>query len=127
MKSAIIISLMLLLSSTFAEKCDCNDNKSHIKECQITFYTDDPAENDGYTTTADGSELDATKNIIAVSHDMYKTLEHKKIRIDGEIYTVRDICSSCTDDHMHVDMLVSSKKEAFERGVYFTECEIIDD
>jgi 3D (Asp-Asp-Asp) domain-containing protein len=118
---------MLLLSSTFAEKCDCNDNKSHIKECQITFYTDDPAENDGYTTTADGSELDATKNIIAVSHDMYKTLEHKKIRIDGEIYTVRDICSSCTDDHMHVDMLVSSKKEAFERGVYFTECEIIDD
>jgi 3D (Asp-Asp-Asp) domain-containing protein len=124
MKSAIITLFMLLLSGAFA-KCDC-DKKGQIEDCQVTFYTDDPEENDGYTTTADGSELDASQNIIAVTSTMYKTLEHKKIRIDGEIYTVRDICSSCTDEHLHVDMLVSSKKEAFERGVYFTECEIID-
>ena len=126
MKSSIIL-FMLLLSGAFAKKCECNDNESQTKECQVTFYTDDPAENDGYTTTADGSELDASQNIIAVTHKMYKTLEHKKIRIDGETYTVRDICSSCTDEHLHVDMLVSSKKEAFDRGVYFTECEIIDE
>jgi 3D (Asp-Asp-Asp) domain-containing protein len=125
MKSSIVL-IMLLLSGAFAKKCDCNDDKSQTKECQVTFYTDDPSENDGYTTTADGSELDASQNIIAVTHKMYRTLEHKKIRIDGEIYTVRDICSSCTDEHLHVDMLVSSKKEAFDRGVYFTECEIID-
>jgi 3D (Asp-Asp-Asp) domain-containing protein len=93
----------------------------------VTFYTDDPEENDGYTTTADGSELDASQNIIAVTSTMYKTLEHKKIRVDGEIYTVRDICSSCTDEHLHVDILVSSKKEAFDRGDYFTVCEIIGD
>lgn len=123
MRSAITISFMLLLTGVFADK----SNQENVEDCQITFYTDDPVENDGYTTTADGSELDASKNIIAVSHDMYETLKHKKFRIDGEIYTVRDICSSCTDDHMHVDMLVSSKKEAFARGVYFTECEILDD
>lgn len=123
MRSAITISFMLLLASVFAGK----GNKANVEDCQVTFYTDDPAENDGYTTTADGSELDASENIIAVSNEMYETLEHKKIRIDGEIYTVRDICSSCSNDHLHVDMLVFSKKEAFERGVYFTECEILDD
>ena len=123
MKSAIAFSFMLLLSGVFADKA----STAHVEECQLTFYTDDPAENDGYTTTADGSELDVSENIIAVSNDMYETLKHKKIRIDGEIYTVRDICSSCSDDHLHVDMLVASKKEAIARGVYFTECEILDE
>jgi 3D (Asp-Asp-Asp) domain-containing protein len=98
-----------------------------IEECRVTYYTQDPAENDGYTTTADGTKLDHTKNIIAVTPDMYDSLKHTKIRIDGANYTVRDICSSCTDEYLSVDMLVASKSIANTRGVHFTECEFLYD
>jgi hypothetical protein len=117
MKFVLAVAFLLLVSGVYAS----------IEECQVTFYTNDPAENDGYITTADGSALDHTENIIAVTEVNYEKLKHKKIRIDGEIYTVRDTCSSCTDEVLSIDMLVASKDIANERGEHFTECEILDD
>ena len=117
MKFFLTVAFLLLVSGTYA----------NTEECQVTFYTSDPAENDGYTTAADGSDLNHSENIIAVTEDMYDSLKHKRIRIDGDTYTVRDICSSCTDEYLSIDMLVASKSIANKRGVHFTECEILHD
>jgi hypothetical protein len=117
MKFVVAIAFVLFVSGTYAS----------VEECRLTYYTSDPSENDGYTVTADGTDLDHSKNIVAVSQDRYKSMKHKTIRIEGEDFTVRDICSSCTEDYLAIDVLVASEEIANERGAYFTECEVVDD
>ena len=93
--------------------------------CMVTYYSDSASENDGYTTTADGSSLDANDKIVAVASSHYKQLKHKKIRFNGVVYTVRDQCSGCSNDYFHIDILVHSSSEAFKRGVDHGVCEFV--
>ncbi|AGE49467.1 hypothetical protein ATCVCan0610SP_370L [Acanthocystis turfacea Chlorella virus Can0610SP] len=92
--------------------------------CKLTFYTDDPGENDGYSTTADGSKLSAGSKIIAVNKGRWNELKGKKINIAGHgTYTVKDQCSSCSANH--IDILVGSKAEASKKGVQNSTCTVL--
>jgi 3D (Asp-Asp-Asp) domain-containing protein len=92
--------------------------------CKLTFYTDDPGENDGYSTTADGSKLNAGSKIIAVNKGRWNELKGKKINIAGHgTYTVKDQCSSCSANH--IDILVGSKAEASKKGVQNSTCTVL--
>jgi len=92
--------------------------------CKLTFYTDDPGENDGYSTTADGSKLSAGSRIIAVNKGRWNELKGKKINIGGlGTYTVKDQCSSCSANH--IDVLVGSKAEAMKKGVQNSTCTVL--
>ncbi|AGE56614.1 hypothetical protein ATCVNEJV2_397L [Acanthocystis turfacea Chlorella virus NE-JV-2] len=92
--------------------------------CKLTFYTDDPGENDGYSTTADGSKLSAGSKIIAVNKGRWNELKGKKINIGGfGTYTVKDTCSSCSANH--IDVLVGSKAEAMRNGVKNSTCTVL--
>jgi 3D (Asp-Asp-Asp) domain-containing protein len=92
--------------------------------CKLTFYTDDPAENHGYSTTADGSPLKASSRIIAVNKGRWNELKGKKIDIKGHgTYTVRDTCAGCASNH--IDVLVGSKAEAMKNGVKNTTCTVL--
>ncbi|AGE59396.1 hypothetical protein ATCVOR07043_366L [Acanthocystis turfacea Chlorella virus OR0704.3] len=92
--------------------------------CKLTFYTDDPGENDGYSTTADGSKLSAGSRIIAVNKGRWNELKGKQINIAGHgTYTVKDQCSSCSANH--IDILVGSKAEASKKGVQNSTCTVL--
>ena len=91
--------------------------------CKLTFYTSDPKENDGSTTTADGSALNAGSKIAAVSMSRWNELKGKKINIAGHgTYTVKDQCSSCASNQ--IDILVGSKSEANKKGVQNSTCTV---
>lgn len=90
--------------------------------CKVSFYTDDPGENDGSTTTADGSKLDASKNIVAVPTDVWKKYRGRTVVLNGKTYTVKDSCSSCRGKGISFDVLVSSKKQANSLGIKRWPC-----
>ena len=110
--------------SARAANTDSSSGGGKSFNCKLTFYTDDPAENHGYSTTADGTKLNAGSKIIAVNKGRWNELKGKKIDIKGHgTYTVRDTCAGCASNH--IDVLVGSKAEAMKKGVQNTTCTVL--
>ncbi|AGE50157.1 hypothetical protein ATCVCanal1_357L [Acanthocystis turfacea Chlorella virus Canal-1] len=110
--------------ATAAYAADTSDSGGKSFACKLTYYTSDPKENDGSTKTADGSALNASAKIIAVSKGRWNELKGKQIKL-GTLgtYTVKDQCSSCASNQ--IDVLVGSKSEAMSRGITNTTCSVL--
>lgn len=98
------------------------DSDNDGSKCKVSHYTDDPGENDGYTTTADGSPLDYKRNIVAVPIGVWDKYKGKSVVIDGRSYEVRDSCSNCAAKGISFDILVKDKKTADRLGVPTVTC-----
>jgi predicted SnoaL-like aldol condensation-catalyzing enzyme len=102
-----------------------NDRRGNGVDCIVTFYTNSKEENDGYSTTADGSKLLSSRNIAAVSKHAYGNMKGKELRVMGKTYTVHDSCGTCSDNVLGVDILVGTSEEARRLGMRRTTCEVL--
>lgn len=93
--------------------------------CKISFYSPSIDENDGYTTTHDGTDLDdAVGDTVAVASSKYNKMKGKQVVINGKTYKVRDSCTTCAGKEVDYDMLVGSKEEANKLGYKYWSCSI---
>lgn len=92
--------------------------------CKLSYYGPEPSANDGFSTTADGSPLDHTKNIVAVGKSKWNKLKGKKVRIGNKTYTIRDQCSVCDGRKVDYDVLVESEARANSLGLKTMACSI---
>ena len=92
--------------------------------CTVSHYTADPAENDGYDRTHDGTKLKKALGMktVAVPSDAYSANKHRTVTIEGKTYTVRDSCKSCAGLGRDFDILVKDKATASRLGVKQVPC-----